>query len=1136
METIEVRYKPILDGTAYHKYLIYTDSDGDQWIARGGPENGDGYDDRGHTDYSLPATFGRVVTEIVPYDLLDSNTPDRDLENDDPREVLLQGPDLSSYWDTISDEAVSIHNFEFQYQPMGQNSNAVIDDLLDKAGLPPTTLDDTLNSPGSDVSFLTYYPYTWDKVVPFWIQEISGLFDDAHTASPLVLDLDGNGIELAALNNTGSVFWDIDLDGIAEDTGWITGGDGLLAIDLNADGQINDHSELFGDQTGSANGFLALAAYDSNADNAITNADAQWSDLLVWVDTNANGYSEAAELHSLDSLGITSINLAYSNVSYFISGNEIKQESTFTINGQTRDIVDAWFAYDDVNTEYRDDYTLDVRTLFLPTLRGFGNLPDLHIAMSQDETLLSMVQDLATSSKETLFSSAFDLNTKLTDILFRWAGVENVSPSSRGIRVDGQKLEFVEELVGEEWVWNGSPDPETVAGELLEEAFEVAFSNFAMGLLVQTDAKDSVDPLATYNYQTGLVENADVADVVKFIGEMATGERGSSDDDLFFYFADDGSFILKDLGGTDKLILDSALSFDDVRFWKDGDNLEIYNGAEKLVLDDQFNSLYDYQLETIVFADGTEASLLNNLTFTGTAGADSIYGLADSDDIIVGSSGNDSLRADTGDDTYVYNLGDGTDTIKDLGGTDSLLLGQGITQQDIRFWNNNDNLELHIGGDRIVLDDQFNSSYSYQIETAVLSDGTVIDLLNNLTFTGTAGLDYIFGTAGGDTLNGLDGADRIYARAGDDVLVGGLGSDRLFGEDGYDTAHFTGAYADYTITDNGSYLSVQDNVGTDGTDRLYTMEAIHFVDGVYDISTGIFTPLSSVGTSNAETINGDAGDNTINGLAGDDTILGGDGNDTLLGGAGDDTLKGWDDQDTLYGGEGNDFLYGENDTDFLYGDAGADTINGGPGNDEIYGGEGNDTLLGGGGHDTIYGGDGDDTIDGVSGNDALWGEAGNDTIYGGTGSEVIMGGADNDTIYGNKGNDYLHGEEGNDTIYGNVGRDFLYGEEGADILYGGGADGKDDRFIFEDVKAFQGVDTIKDFAVGEDKIDISDVLDGYFTAGVDNLADFVSLTDDGTHTTVAIDQNGGGDSYSDVAVVENVIWASITAFQADTIL
>lgn len=66
--------------------------------------------------------------------------------------------------------------------------------------------------------------------------------------SPLIIDMDGGAVEVTALA-TSTVHFDIDGDGFAEKTAWITGGDGFLAIDRNADGEINNINELFGSET-----------------------------------------------------------------------------------------------------------------------------------------------------------------------------------------------------------------------------------------------------------------------------------------------------------------------------------------------------------------------------------------------------------------------------------------------------------------------------------------------------------------------------------------------------------------------------------------------------------------------------------------------------------------------------------------------------------------------------------------------------------------------------------------------------------------------------------------------------------------------------------------------------------------------
>jgi len=143
------------------------------------------------------------------------------------------------------------------------------------------------------------------------------LSDDAafkkKIISPLVIDLDGDGVELISLEDS-TAFFDLNLDGFAELTGWVSADDALLALDADGDGIIDNNSELFGNQTGHANGFLALAAHDGNADGVIDANDAVFADLIAWRDMNGDGFSAESEMVSLTDVGITSIDLAYVDV------------------------------------------------------------------------------------------------------------------------------------------------------------------------------------------------------------------------------------------------------------------------------------------------------------------------------------------------------------------------------------------------------------------------------------------------------------------------------------------------------------------------------------------------------------------------------------------------------------------------------------------------------------------------------------------------------------------------------------------------------------------------------------------------------------------------------------------------------
>lgn len=94
---------------------------------------------------------------------------------------------------------------------------------------------------------------------------------------PLVINLNNN----ATAGITDQTFrFDIDADGTLDTISMLEAGSGYLALDKNGDGIINDGSELFG--TTSGNGFADLAAYDSDGNGWIDEADEIFDKLRIW--------------------------------------------------------------------------------------------------------------------------------------------------------------------------------------------------------------------------------------------------------------------------------------------------------------------------------------------------------------------------------------------------------------------------------------------------------------------------------------------------------------------------------------------------------------------------------------------------------------------------------------------------------------------------------------------------------------------------------------------------------------------------------------------------------------------------------------------------------------------------------------
>jgi hypothetical protein len=239
---------------------------------------------------------------------------------------------------------------------------------------------------------------------------------------PLVLDLDGDGLELKRAS--GSILFDHNADTIKTGTGWIGADDGLLVRDLNGNGSIDSGRELFGidtlkaDGKNALNGFDALADLDANADGQLNTADLAWSTLQVWRDLDQDGVTDAGELSSLDALGISRIGAIGSTTNATggaqagttVNGNLVAQSASFTHQVDGVQVNRTVGAIDlESNPFYREFTTavpLTEQAKALPQMQGSGRARDLAEAVSPSPTFGISLSALSRASNIRLRNSS----------------------------------------------------------------------------------------------------------------------------------------------------------------------------------------------------------------------------------------------------------------------------------------------------------------------------------------------------------------------------------------------------------------------------------------------------------------------------------------------------------------------------------------------------------------------------------------------------------------------------------------------------------------------------------------------------------------------------------------------------------
>jgi Ca2+-binding RTX toxin-like protein len=914
--------------------------------------------------------------------------------------------------------------------------------MMERAGLNPRRSEGDLlpssNTPLVDKAYYDYYRraefYRESRPRPI-SEAVNAKYRAAITPprrDPLAIDLDGDGIETVGIPTTGvPILFDHDADGVKTGTGWLKGDDAWLVLDRDGNGTIDSGREMFGVDTlisrratiwGGSYETLAMDGFDAlrgldvgngtaapgpgGNDGVFNSNDIAFSQVQLWRDLNQDGISQANELSSLASAGITAINLTpTASTTNLGNGNSVTGTASVVRNGGNAVVSGINLSASNLelasNGFYRQFPAIPITDAAraLPEMGGSGWLRDLREAMSLGNAgstaLAAAVQQFAQANTRDAQLAAVD------GLLTAWAATSGKLNTSFG------------------YAASGTADP---------------------GVPIELTAAQSVteaDGFRTYRI-TGAGTNI--------------GRPGVSDEFVTYRFADAdlmapelNSKIYEPVNGQGLAWLNRRNlleAFNGERFFSTSETVRIGGGGAGAgsgggsggggiaPLDlDVYKWTMTITHEQRVLIDEAYTALQEGV-YQALALQTRLRPYLDSIDLVIDQNG---IRFDT---TALQTLLSTTYSAAPQKGLEDFVELVKFATPTLNAVGLAAMPMLRTWVDAIPANSPLRATLAnLNVSTGAGLTGTsAIDVFfgdaGNNTANGGAGADLLDGGAGNDTLLGGNGADMLLGGAGDDflggdgtyggaggddVLDGGAGNDKLVGGFGSDIYLFGRGDGQDTINNRadswGGTLDtttnkrdvVQFKAGIAPTDVLlsrysdhliikligstdqitveyyfdgdgvagsgYAVEEIRFDNGTtWDLAA--VKALVLLGSAANDTITGFATGDVIDGLAGDDNIYGAAGDDTLTGGDGADGLNGDAGNDTLIGGAGNDILLGGTGADMLVGGAGNDLLGGdglygGPGGDDVLdGGAGNDRLVGGFGSDTyLFGrGDGQDTI------------------------------------------------------------------------------------------------------------------------------------------------------------------------------
>jgi Ca2+-binding RTX toxin-like protein len=843
------------------------------------------------------------------------------------------------------------------------------------------------------------------------LKDLIGSATTAFNPSPLILDLDGDGVETTPLGDL--THFDHDGNGFAERSGWVSPDDALLVRDINGDGKITSGAELFGNHTNddATNGFEALAELDSNGDGIIDSNDAAWNQLHLWRDLNGDGIVDDGELMTLEEAGVAGLNTDYMEQTYIDEhGNEHRQAGSYIkTDGTIADMTDVWFATDPIYHVELDPVEVSDDILVLPDVKGYGILSSFHQAMARDET--GYLQGLV---EQFVAETDIDARRALTEtIVFAWAGITDTA-SMRGAIQEG-KLVALEKFLSREFRQNGNPNPGAGAVGFLEDAFDILTNFVYSSLSFQSHYQD------LYIEAAASVLIADILETPFDASSLLNSLRAIYDDDNEMGVEVVKDF-MKSLRATEVGVTAiEAIRVDWGRMIPNGiDSFEFalaYGWAD--VVDSVVNGVLRgvSGKDSLLFGGAGDESLIgdtgNDIVFGGS-GDDLLQG-GSGNDLLHGEAGDDRLEGGKGDDVYIFNLGDGHDVISDYESNrpakrNVIRFGEGISEDSLEFTlkanATSGYMDLVIliketgetvTVERGICNSTVNASNSYSIQAIEYADGTVWEwsdiaarpmhlagTISNATVYALAEGGILVGNENGNVLQGTTSvANTLYGGAGDDTLKGGNLGDVLYGEAGDDRLE-GGAGNDVYLFNLGDGHDViyeyENRVGKNNVVKLGEGIAVDDIELLAKPTNGNYSDLIIRIKSTGETIT------VLNGMLYNTANSSNYYSIQSIEFA-DGTVWEWSDISaqpmTVAEGSYNNYGYAASEGGILHGNSADNKMWGSAKADALYGGAGNDTLLGDAGADLLHGGLGIDRLEGGAGDDVYLFNLGDghDVIY-----------------------------------------------------------------------------------------------------------------------------------------------------------